>query len=108
MLDAGGLITTTALLGFFTGVFVALPPAVFVSLTRDKSKIGTRIGMGLAIAGTGVLAGGPGGGAILGTNNGDLHWKSAWIYAAVATMAAGLIFTTLRVWKGGFRLIVKV
>ncbi|KAL8710897.1 MAG: hypothetical protein Q9225_007213 [Loekoesia sp. 1 TL-2023] len=55
--NVGGIIVTTLFLGFFTGVFVALPPALFVALTNDKSKIGTRIGMGLALAGLGALAG---------------------------------------------------
>ena len=64
--SAGGLIVCTLLFGFFSGIFIALPPVLFVALTKDKSKIGTRIGMGFTMIGVGVLCGGPGGGAILG------------------------------------------
>lgn len=54
-------VTVLALLyGFFSGVYVALPPVCSVRLTKDKSKTGTRIGMGMATCGLGVLASGPG------------------------------------------------
>jgi len=106
--DIVGIIVMTLLLGFFTGVFVALPPALYVALSNNKSKVGTRIGMGSALAGLGVLAGGPGAGAILGDVNGDLDWKDLWIYAAVLALSSGVIFAFLRVWRGGFKLLVKV
>jgi hypothetical protein len=96
------------LLGFFTGVFVALPPAIFVALTEDKSKIGTRIGMGLALSGLGVLAAGPGGGAILGATHGSENFNGLWIFGGSVAVAAGAIFTLLRVWTGGTSLGAKV
>ena len=104
----GGIIVTTLFFSFFSGVFVALPAAVFVALTEDKSRIGTRIGMGQALAGLGVLAGGPGGGGILGSNSADLNWTGVWAYGGAVALTAGLIFTVLRIWKGGFGLMVKV
>ena len=94
--------------GFFSGIFIALPPVLFVALTQDKSKVGTRIGMGFALVGFGVLAGGPGGGGILGNNQRDLDWNGAWIYGGVVTLGAGTVFSILRVRKGGFKLRVKV
>lgn len=102
-----GLIVTTVLLGVFTGVFVALPPAILVSMTTDKSKLGTRIGMGLAMAGLGVFPGGPGVGAILGTGE-HLNWDGVWTFAGVMGLAGGTIFCALRVWRGGFKLAVKI
>ncbi|OAA41723.1 Major facilitator superfamily domain, general substrate transporter [Metarhizium rileyi] len=72
----GGITTIAVLYGFFSGVFIAIPGVCFVKLTEDKSKLGTRIGMGFAAFGFGVLAGGPGGGVILGTHRADLHWDS--------------------------------
>ncbi|KAI4242316.1 MAG: hypothetical protein L6R40_004045 [Gallowayella cf. fulva] len=106
--NVGGLVVTTLLFGFFSGVFVALPPAVFVALTKDKSMIGTRIGMGLAMAGLGALVGGPGGGQILGNDDGYLNWTGVWVFAGIVAISAGVIFTILRAWLGGCKLKVKV
>lgn len=39
--NAGGLIVEALLFGFFSGIFIALPPVLFVALTKDKSKVGT-------------------------------------------------------------------
>ena len=99
--------------GFFSGIFIALPPVLFVAFTEDKSKVGTRIGMGFAMVGCGVLAGGPGAGGILQGNNGslesgDLDWTSTWTYGGVCTIVAGVMFAILRVWRGGLKLKVKV
>lgn len=102
--SVGGLVVCALLFGFFSGIFIALPPVIFVRLTKDKSKIGTRIGMGFAMLGAGVLAGGPGAGGILGTNEKNLHWTSTWIYGGVTCLAAGAIFTAMRVTKGGFKI----
>jgi predicted MFS family arabinose efflux permease len=101
------IIVIAVLGGFFSGVFIALPPVCFVALTKDKSKIGTRIGMGYAIIGLGVLVGGPGGGGILG-NADPLNWTGLWIFGGVTAVAAGLIYGGLRVAQGGFKLNVKV
>ena len=106
--SVGGIVVTTLLLGFFSGVFVALPPAIFVTLTRDKSKLGTRIGMGLAMAGLSLLAGGPGGGRILGNVAGRLNWTGIWSYAGITGLSGGVIFLALRTWKAGFTMMVKV
>ena len=94
--------------GFFSGIFIALPPVLFVALTADKSKIGTRIGMGMAMVGIGVLAGGPGGGSVLGSNPKDLHWNATWIYAGVCSLGAAATFFVLRGIRGGLKLKVKV
>lgn len=102
--NAGGLIVVVLLFGFFSGIFIALPPVVFVALTKDKSKVGTRIGMGFAFIGLGVLAGGPGGGAILGKDN----WTGTWIYAGVMPITAGCIFGAIRLFKTGGKLMVRV
>ncbi|CAK3884310.1 transporter MCH4 [Lecanosticta acicola] len=107
--SAGGLIVEAALFGFFSGIFIALPPVLFVALTQDKSKVGTRIGMGFAIVGLGVLAGGPGGGGILGTgDDGDLHWTGTWVYAGVCAIAAGVIFGGVRFMRSGAKVMAKV
>ena len=104
--SAAAIIVVAALFGFFSGVFIALPPVCFVALTEDKTKIGTRIGMGYGMIGFGVLCGGPGGGAILGATA-PLNWTGLWIYGGVTACAAGVIFLLLRIWKAGPKLMVK-
>lgn len=103
-----GIIVLAILLGFFTGVFIALPPVLFVALTKDKSKIGSRIGMGFGILGFGVLAGGPGGGGILGNGETNLNWTGLWVYGGVCTLASGVGFIVLRLMLGGWKLKTKV
>lgn len=98
--NAAGMIVTTLFFGFFSGIFIALPPVLFVALTKDKSKVGSRIGMGFAFVGLGVLAGGPGGGAILGTGSGNpanLDWTGTWVYAGVMSIGASVIFIAVRI-----------
>ncbi|KAF2099281.1 monocarboxylate permease-like protein, mch4 [Rhizodiscina lignyota] len=104
--NAAGMIIEAAVTGFFSGVVVALPPVCFRVLTENKSMIGTRIGQGFAIGGLGLLAGGAGAGAILGTVD-PLHWTGLWVYGGVTACAAGLIYVCVRVMKSGFVLNIK-
>lgn len=101
------IIIVAILFGFFSGVFIALPPVCFVALTPDKTKIGTRIGMGFGIIGFGSLIGGPGAGAVLGHGE-SLNWSGVWVLGGVTTLVAGFMFGVLRVWRGGTKLMVKV
>jgi MFS family permease len=94
--------------GFCSGIFIALPPVLFAAFTTDKTKIGTRMGMGFTMIGAGVLCGGPGAGGVLGTDAQHLNWLGTWIYGGVAALIAGTIFCTLRIIRGGFKLKVKV
>ncbi|KAK0725855.1 putative monocarboxylate transporter [Lasiosphaeris hirsuta] len=103
-----GIVVITILYGFFSGVFIALPPVCFVRLTADKSKVGTRMGMGFAILGFGVLTGGPGGGAILGTDFTNLHWTSLWVYGGTVTLGGGVLLLALRGWLSGWKLLAKI
>lgn len=102
-----GIVIIAILTGFFSGVFIALPPVCFVALTKDKSQIGTRIGMGFGIISLGTLAGGPGAGAILG-NTDPLDWRGLWVFGGTTAAASGVIYAGLRMHRGGFKLGVKV
>ena len=64
------MIVVAIMFGFFSGIFIALPPVLFFQLTKNKAVVGTRVGMGFAFLGFGVLAGGPGGGGIFGDKRG--------------------------------------
>ncbi|KAJ5351643.1 hypothetical protein N7452_000617 [Penicillium brevicompactum] len=104
--NEGGLVALAVLGGFFSGALIGLPPLCFVALTKDKSKIGTRIGMGFGMIGLGVLAGGPAGGAILARST-DLSWKCLWAFGGTATCLAGLMYAGLRIYLYGFNIAVK-
>ncbi|OAA43652.1 Major Facilitator Superfamily protein [Metarhizium rileyi] len=101
-----GAIMVAVWLGFFSGVFIAMPPVCFASLTQDKSAIGTRIGMGYSLAGLGYLAGAPAAGKVL-NSAGALDWHSLWLYCGLMSIAASLTYLAVRVSKMGFRVLVK-
>ncbi|KAF2151293.1 putative MFS monocarboxylate transporter [Myriangium duriaei CBS 260.36] len=102
----GSFIVLTLLSGFISGVVIGLPPLCFVAITRDKSKLGTRMGMGYAMVGLGVLAGGPGAGGILGEVD-PLDWRGVWIFSGVACVVAGFGYAAIRVAKYGPQISVK-
>jgi len=106
--NLGGIVVQALFFGFWSGIFIALPPVLFVALTKDKSKLGARIGNGFAIMGLGVLAGGPGAGGILGDDDRNLHWKGTWTYGGVVLLAAGAIFIGIRFLLVGFKIKAKI
>lgn len=61
----GAMIAVAMLSGFTSGALIGLPPVCLAMLTKDKSRLGTRMGMGYSIIGLGVLTSGPSSGAIL-------------------------------------------
>lgn len=100
------IIVVALLVGFFSGVFIAMPPVCCIALIKDKSRIGTRVGMGFSIAALGLLIGGPAGGSILGTKD-PLSWAGLWSFGGASACVAGAVYTGLRVARGGFKLNVK-
>ncbi|KAL4738383.1 major facilitator superfamily domain-containing protein [Aspergillus similis] len=106
VVNEAGIIVIAVFSGFFSGALIGLPPLCFVALTKDKSKIGTRIGMGFGTMAFGVLAGGPGAGDILGDAH-NLDWNGVWIFGGLSCLVAAAIFAALRVSQYGFRLRVK-
>ena len=77
-------------------------------LTKEKSKLGNRMGMAYAVIGSSVFPGGPGAGAVLQHDPRSLDWTAAWTYAAGLMLAACIVFIGLRVMKGGWKLNAKV
>ncbi|EED12119.1 monocarboxylate transporter, putative [Talaromyces stipitatus ATCC 10500] len=102
----GGLIVIALLSGFFSGALIGLPPLCFVALTKDKTRIGTRVGMGFGMIGLGVLAGGPAGGAILSLSD-HTGWTGLWVFGGVTALAAGFMYLGLRIVLYGCKLRVK-
>ncbi|KAJ5788389.1 hypothetical protein N7457_003379 [Penicillium paradoxum] len=101
------VIVMAALSGFMSGALIGLPPMCLAILTTDKSKLGTRVGMGYAIIALGVLASGPSSGAILRNSGGSLDWQSLWIFGGVPTCASALGYAAIRVAKYGVKLNIK-
>ncbi|RAH75935.1 MFS general substrate transporter [Aspergillus japonicus CBS 114.51] len=88
--------------GFFSGALIGLPPLSLVCLTKERAMIGTRMGMGFGVIGLGVLAGGPGGGAILGDGSEKLDWTGLWVFGGVSAGVGGLFYAILRWLRGGW------
>lgn len=104
--NTAGMVVEAVVTGFFSGVVIALPPVCFRVLTENKSMIGTRMGQGFAIAGLGLLLGGPSAGAVLGTVD-PLNWTGLWVYGGVTACVAGLIYFCVRIMRSGFALNIK-
>ncbi|PLN81404.1 major facilitator superfamily domain-containing protein [Aspergillus taichungensis] len=103
----GAIIVMALLSGFMSGALIGLPPVCLAMLTADKSRLGTRIGMGYAIIALGVLISGPGSGAILRNGSASLDWRSLWTFGGVPTCVAGLMYAAIRMAKYGPGLLVK-
>ncbi|KAJ4387268.1 hypothetical protein N0V93_007857 [Gnomoniopsis smithogilvyi] len=76
-----GLVLYAACLGLAAGTNVSGASAAFSTCPKDLRDIGTYIGMGMAIAGSGALVGPPVNGAIINTYGG---------YAAVCMFSGGM------------------
>ncbi|RYO86623.1 hypothetical protein DL766_003516 [Monosporascus sp. MC13-8B] len=74
VVNVGGIIYTALFFGFLSGILVATPPLLFMVLTKDKAKLGARMGMAYALVGLSVLPGGPGAGAVLQHDGDNLGW----------------------------------
>ncbi|KAK3070549.1 hypothetical protein LTR53_010286 [Teratosphaeriaceae sp. CCFEE 6253] len=105
--SAGGLIATVFFFGLFSGIFIALPPVLFVGLTKNKAVVGTRIGMGFAFMGCGVLIGGPAAGAILQSSSGGMNWTGVWLLGGICPLAATVAFVMLRGGVAGWNPMTK-
>jgi hypothetical protein len=108
VVNSGGLICIAFFFGILSGIFVSTPPLLFIALTKDKSKIGARMGIAYLFVGLSVLPGGPGAGGVLQHRGSSLDWSAAWTYAGILQVAAFVVFCVLRVWQGGFNLTAKV
>ncbi|KAI1110472.1 monocarboxylate permease-like protein, mch4 [Nemania sp. NC0429] len=105
--NTAGMVVEAIATGFFSGVVIALPPVAFRMLTTNKSMIGTRIGMGFALAGFGLLAAGPIAGAILASTSGPLNWTGVWSFGGATAIVSAICHTIVRIMRSGVALNVK-
>ena len=99
--DTTGLVIFCVLYGFFSGTFVSLQGPTVVSLCPDLSLVGTRIGMGLAFSGIGLLVGSPVAGAILRSEGG---WAGLQSWGGAIILASALCMLAARIAKAGLGL----
>jgi len=91
--NIGGLLTFALLYGFFDGGNVSLIPAVLASLSKDLDELGSRIGLGLALAGLCGLFSSSIIGALLRK---EAQWTGPIVFAGSMMTCAVLCFTLSR------------
>ncbi|PLB51570.1 monocarboxylate permease-like protein [Aspergillus steynii IBT 23096] len=96
--NAPGLVVYSVIYGICAGAFMGLPAAGVVSLSADRSKIGARLGMTLAVVGCGVLGSNPIAGAIV---NGRGGWTGLITWCGALLTASFISMTASRVCKIG-------
>lgn len=96
------LIVFTALYGFFSGSFVSIPPTVLFVISPDKSVLGTRMGMSLALGGLGVLIGTPVAGALIRSHG----YEAAIAFCGAAVGVGGLCFVIARGNASGWKILI--
>lgn len=91
--NIGGVIVFCILYGFFSGGFVSMPPVAIVTLTKDMSKIGTRMGQCFFICSFGLLIGTPVSGAILNQSG---TWLGVQLFSGIAVFVTGMLLLWAR------------
>lgn len=105
--NEAGVIVLTVLNGFFCGVQIAMPPVVFAAMTKDKTRLGARLGTGLGVVAVGVLVFSPIGGAILDSGSGG-HWTGLWVFVGVAASLGFLGYSAIRMVRADWQWWVPV
>lgn len=100
----GGIIAFCCFYGFFSGAFVSIAPVGIVVLTKDLSKIGTRMGMNFFVCSFGLLVGTPVSGAILAQTG---KWIGVQLFSGILLVTTGLAFLTARYYMVGAKLFVR-
>ncbi|KAI1279504.1 hypothetical protein F5Y07DRAFT_406291 [Xylaria sp. FL0933] len=107
MSNAPSRIAAAVAIGIPSGVVIAPPQDCFSVLIEAQLLVDTRVGMGIAISGLGLLVGGPAGGSILRAVSDPLNWTGVWAYRGLAACVSGLVDASVRLMKSGLRLDAK-
>ena len=78
---------------------MSLPPVAIVTLTKDMSKIGTRMGQCFFLSAFGLLVGTPVSGAILKSTG---AWLGVQLWSGLAILVTGLLMLWARVAVAGW------
>lgn len=99
----GGMIVWSLLYGAFSGSFVSLQPTTVVSITKDLSTIGGRMGLNTFCAALGILIGTP----IAGVLVGDGSWVGMQAFCGGTLLAGAALVISTRVAAAGLRIMTK-
>jgi len=86
--NSAGMIVFALLYGFFSGAFLSLLPPLIVTLSKDVSEVGIRMGIGFFVCAFANLIGTPIDGALLKP---DYPWYKAIVFSGVF-LQVGTIF----------------
>lgn len=98
--DIAGFYTFTVFAGMFAASWQGMFPTCIASLSDDITKTGTRLGMAFSAISFTALAGGPIGGALLGTDHGG--YMPAQVWAGVIMVLGFALAVGSRVTKYGY------
>lgn len=99
-----GIIAFACFYGFFSGAFISIAPVAIVVLTKDLSKIGTRMGQSFFVCSWGLLIGTPILGEILSSTG---KWIGPQLFSGLLLLGTASAFFAARTFKVGFKLAVK-
>jgi MFS family permease len=102
--STSGIITISALYGFFSGAFVSLIAVVMMEITPDIRKLGTRLGMCFALESIGLLIGTPIGGTIISRTGSYLGVQ---LFCGSCLAACAVILLNIRLLRSGPTLTYK-
>ena len=95
--NLNGLIAFTVVYGFFANAVQSLVVGGVGSLTKDKQKMGTRIGMIFTLISVACLSGPPIAGALISLRGGDFLY--AQIFGGVVMCMGSFAYVTASVWN---------
>lgn len=104
--SAATAVAFSALIGFSTGAFIALTPAVVAQISEIR-QIGVRMGTFFAICSAAALTGNPIGAAFIPNADTSPFWKLQ-VFSGVVILAGSTFFLFARIYIAGFSLFKKV
>lgn len=99
----GGMIVWSLLYGAFSGAFVSLQPTAIVSVTKDLSSIGSRMGLNTVVSSFGILIGSP----IAGVFVGNGQWIGTQAFCGGTLLAGAALVIATRISFTGLKLAEK-
>lgn len=87
----GAMLVITVIYGFAGGGLLALPLSVMAKLTKDKARLGARMGVFFVSEAIGVVVGTPIAGAVVGKSSQGGDWNGVRIWAGAAIFAGGVV-----------------
>ncbi|KAG2359028.1 MFS general substrate transporter [Suillus spraguei] len=87
------LVVLCVVYGYFSGITVAIMPALMAFLTPDLSELGARMGITIFILGFGNLIGTPISGALLTSS---YTWWIPSLFAGIVSLSGTMVYITMR------------